>query len=97
MIRDRNNARLAGFYRSVAALLLKKRSATLAEIEALTKHKEMAFSWLQWEDGKQWFMSVGGIPREYRLRAHLQQSTLAELIKMINDYYDDNKDRAGKD
>lgn len=92
MIQDGNNAKLAGFYRTVAAYMLKRGKMSLPEIrKRLPKRAHQAFSYMQWQDAKQWFMTLGGSPLEYRLKSHLQQATLAELFAMINDYYDDSK------
>ncbi len=94
MIRDKNNAMLAGFYKTVATLIRKNGKATLAEIEERNpKHKDAAFSWMQWPEAKQWF-SIGGAPMEYRLRTHLEQTAPAELLQMINDYYDEPTKKA---
>jgi hypothetical protein len=95
MIRDKNNAKLAGFYRTVAAYMLKRGKINLSKImELLPKQAHQAFSYMQWQDAKQWFMTLGGSPLEYRLKSHLQQATLTELFTMINDYYDDSKTKS---
>lgn len=60
-----------------------------AEAEALTKkHRDMVFSWLQWSDAKQWFMT--GTCSEgicYCLRREYQDTPASEIAREINTHY----------
>lgn len=82
---------LAGFYTRVAAMIKKSRTGyiTLTEAETITKkHVNLVFSWMQWNDAKNWFSS--GLCEDgicYYLRRELTDTPINEIMKDINTHY----------
>lgn len=88
---DNDTRTLARFYCQLAVMIRKSKtgSVTLAEAETLTKrHRDMVFSWLQWNDAKRWFMT--GTCSEgicYCLRREYRDIPTSEIAKEINTHY----------
>lgn len=85
--------KLAGFYLNVADLIRKdiQHRTTLDKI-ADKYDRNMAYSWMQWSDAKQWFTSGIGVDNtlEYYLKPHLLLVSLTELYHIIREYYNLN-------
>lgn len=92
MKQDKNTVILAHFYKSVATLILKSANGRVALSdleERMPRHKYSIFSWMQWRDAKEWFTTAYGETPGlwYALRSEYKNSTVAEMVKSINQHY----------
>jgi hypothetical protein len=78
--------KVRGFYLEVASMIKKdiQHRTTLDKI-AERYDRNTAFSYMQWQDAKQWFSSeAGGV---YCLKPHLVDTPLIEIYRAIENYY----------